>query len=158
MFSFISSHECPFCYHLILISFGMFYFFVLIFLFISFSSTAFQNHRDQILNPDRTPTKPTTTVASVATATLPLQPTNVSNVPTSVAQLQFPTQPVSPNPAQMVAQLPREYIGLFLFNICFYSIYILFVQYLTSACLFFHWDSTNIKAKVHTEGPHPKTG
>ena len=94
-------------------------FFVSNFLFISFSSTAFQNHRDQILNPDRTPTKPTTTVASVATATLPLQPTNVSNVPTSVAQLQFPTQPVSPNPAQMVAQLPREYIGLFLFNICF---------------------------------------
>ena len=113
MFSFISSHECPFCYHLILFSFSMFYFFVSNFLFISFSSTAFQNHRDQILNPDRTPTKPTTTVASVATATLPLQPSNVSNVPTSVAQLQFPTQPVSPNPAQMVAQLPREYIGLF---------------------------------------------
>ena len=88
----------------------MFYILVLIFLFIPCSSTAFQNHRDQILNPDRTSTKPTTTVASVATTTLPLQPSNVSNVPTSVAQLQFPTQPVSPNPAQMVAQLPREYI------------------------------------------------
>ena len=114
----------------------MFYFLVSNFLFIPSSSTAFQNHRDQILNPDRTPTKPTTTVASVATATLPLQPSNVSNVPTSVAQLQFPTQPVSPNPAQMVAQLPREYI--FFVCLIFVSAPNPSFQYLTSACPFSH--------------------
>ena len=70
------------------------------------SSTAFQNHRDQILNnAPATPSKSATTSTA-----LPLQPSNVTNVSTSTTPMpQLPTQPVSPNPAQMMAQLQRKY-------------------------------------------------